>query len=40
LGAADRIAYAPFEARATAQKFGDIFDGLREMVTPRSEIGG
>lgn len=28
LGAADPTAYAPFEARATAQRFGDIFDGL------------
>jgi hypothetical protein len=28
LGAADPSAYAPYEARATAQRFGDIFDGL------------
>ena len=30
LGVADRTAYAPFEARATAQRFGDIFDRLHE----------
>ena len=30
LGLADRTAYAPFEARATAQRFGDIFDRLHK----------
>ena len=35
LGVTDRSVYAPFEAYATAQRFGDIFDELRDSCGQR-----
>ena len=35
LGVTDRSVYAPFEACATAQRFGDIFDELRDSCGQR-----